>query len=361
MQTPLPHKRILDHMATAVLVLDIELRVQYMNPAAENLLAVSIARREAPLVWDLFWEAAPGSADMLQTAVSTRQGYTKREAHLQLPSGQQLTVDYTVTPFHELGTPLMLLVEIRTLDRLLKISREDSIISAQQATRALVRGIAHEVKNPLGGIRGAAQLLAKELPNDELRDYTNVIISETDRLRNLVDRMLGPRTVPHYQYINIHEVIERVRNIISAEAHEKVNVIRDYDPSLPDVYADPDQLIQAILNIVRNAMQALLENPKQQNPSITLRSRALRQFTIGSIRHRLVICVEIIDNGPGIPNDLQETMFYPMVSGRAHGTGLGLSIAQNIINQHHGLIECDSIPGHTVFRLYIPLEPQNEP
>lgn len=361
MQTPVPHKRILDHMATAVLVLDAELRVQYMNPAAENTLAFSLARREPPVVWDLYWESAPGATEMLQAAVNAKHAYTKREAHLQLPSGQQLTVDYIVTPFSELGMPMMLLVELRTLDRILKISREDSIISTQQATRALVRGIAHEVKNPLGGIRGAAQLLAKELPDDELRDYTNVIISETDRLRNLVDRMLGPRTVPHYQHTNIHEVIERVRSIIAAEAHDKVKVIRDYDPSLPDVYADPDQLIQAILNIVRNALQALIENPQQKNPVITLRSRALRQFTLGSFRHRLVICVEIIDNGPGIASELKETMFYPMVSGRANGTGLGLSIAQNIINQHHGLIECDSVPGHTVFRLYIPLEPQHEP
>lgn len=358
MQTPLPHKRILDHMATAVMVLDANLRVQYMNPAAETVLATSLARREPPVVWDLFWESAPGASEMLQMAVNTRHAYTKREAHLQLPSGQQLTVDYTVTPLGDAGMPLMLVVEIRTLDRLLKISREDSIISTQQATRALVRGIAHEVKNPLGGIRGAAQLLAKELPSADLRDYTNVIIAEADRLRNLVDRMLGPRTVPHYQNTNIHEVIERVRNIIAAEVRSKIRVIRDYDPSLPELFADPDQLIQAILNIVRNAMQALLENPKQQTPCITLRSRALRQFTIGSVRHRLVICVEIIDNGPGISNDLQETMFYPMVSGRANGTGLGLSIAQNIINQHHGLIECDSVPGHTVFRLYIPLEPQ---
>jgi two-component system nitrogen regulation sensor histidine kinase GlnL len=269
---------------------------------------------------------------------------------------QPATVDYTVTPLMEAGSAPSLLMEIRPLDRLMRISREDGIINAHQATRALVRGVAHEVKNPLGGIRGAAQLLARELPDESLREYTDIIIDEVDRLRNLVDRMLGPRKLPQHSMVNIHEILERVRTIMLADVSSAAQLDRDYDPSLPELWADKDQLIQAVLNVAKNARQALDENPGQEEPRIIMRTRALRQFTIGHVRHRLVILVEIEDNGPGVDKELQETLFFPMVSGRAHGTGLGLSISQSIVNQHHGLIECESQPGKTIFRLLLPLE-----
>ncbi|HCB40980.1 MAG TPA: PAS domain-containing sensor histidine kinase, partial [Gammaproteobacteria bacterium] len=250
--------------------------------------------------------------------------------------------------------------ELRPLDRLMRISREDNLINAHHATRALVRGVAHEVKNPLGGIRGAAQLLARELPDDSLREYTDIIIAEVDRLRNLVDQMLGPRKLPKWAQINIHEILERVRSVLTAETGDPVVIERDYDPSLPEMCGDKDQLIQAILNIVRNAKQALMDDEEQKNPTVILRTRALRQFTIGHTRHRLILLVEIEDNGPGISQEMQETMFYPMISGRASGTGLGLSISQSIINQHHGLVECESSPGKTTFRLLLPLEQPEE-
>jgi two-component system nitrogen regulation sensor histidine kinase GlnL len=194
-----------------------------------------------------------------------------------------------------------------------------------------------------------------------MTEYTDSIIAEVDRLRNLVDQMLGPRKLPKLAVVNIHEILERVRSVLSAETGETatqdhVRIHRDYDPSLPEIWADKDQLIQAILNIVRNAKQALNEFADQANPTITLRTRALRQFTIGHVRHRLLVLVEIEDNGPGVSREMQETMFYPMVSGRASGTGLGLSISQSIISQHHGLVECDSRPGQTIFRLLLPLE-----
>lgn len=350
-------KSLLDNLTTAVLLLDEQLRVRYLNPAAEHLLAASHSQLLGTPIRQLISESDPNAHADMETALAELHPYTKREAHLHVANNpHSATVDYTITPLVEPGYPRSLLMEIRPLDRLMRISKEDGIINAHQATRALVRGVAHEVKNPLGGIRGAAQLLARELPDESLREYTDIIIDEVDRLRNLVDRMLGPRKLPQLTQVNIHEILERVRSVLLAEAGDALVLERDYDPSLPEIWGDKDQLIQAILNIVRNARQALAENPDQKDPKIVIRTRALRQFTIGHVRHRLILLVEVEDNGPGVDKELQETMFYPMVSGRASGTGLGLSISQSIVNQHHGLIECDSQPGKTIFRLLLPLE-----
>jgi len=219
----------------------------------------------------------------------------------------------------------------------------------------LIRGLAHEIKNPLGGLRGAAQLLARELPDASLHDYTDIIIQEADRLGNLLDRMLGSNSLLQLEPLNIHEVLERVATLVNAETDGAINIIRDYDPSIPELTGDRERLIQATLNITRNAMQVLQGEPSIEAPSITLRTRTRRQFTIGSDRHKLVCHVTISDNGPGIPPALVDTLFLPMVSGRANGTGLGLSIAQSMLNQHHGLIECSSKHGCTAFHLYIPL------
>lgn len=348
-------KMLLDNLTTAVLLLDEGLRILYINPAAEHLFATSSSHLLHSPIKNLFYEEK-GDKDELERSLKNQHPFTRRETTLILANcAQSAIVDYTVTPLSTPGEK-HLLMEIRPLDRLLKISREDNIVSAHQATRALIRGVAHEVKNPLGGIRGAAQLLERELENKDLHDYTDVIIGEADRLRNLVDKMLGPRKLPSIEEANVHQLLERVRSIILAESGDSVDIIRDYDPSLPELWADGDQLIQAFLNIVRNARQSLTENPSQQNAQITLRTRALRQFTIGNKRHRLTCVVEIEDNGPGISPKLQETLFFPMVSGRANGTGLGLSIAQSILHQHHGLIECESHPGKTIFRLLLPLE-----
>lgn len=348
------YRKVLEGLTTAVLLLDDKLGIQYLNPAAEQFFATSATHLiNAHVACLLRGDEAKLE---LEKALKEQHSFTKREVKVQLPNSEQAaTADYTVTPISEADSR-SLLVEIRPLDRLLRISREDGLISAHQATRALIRGVAHEVKNPLGGIRGAAQLLARELHDDDLKDYTNVVIAEADRLRNLVDRMLGPRAIPQLKDTNIHEVLERVRSIAEVETKGTVKLVRDYDPSLPDLYADTDQLIQATLNIVRNSLQALRENKDQKDPTIKLRTRPLRQFTIGNTRHRLTLLVEIEDNGPGIDKELLETIFYPMVSGRANGTGLGLSISQSIISQHHGLIECDSKPGKTIFRLLLPYE-----
>ena len=230
-------------------------------------------------------------------------------------------------------------------------------MAQHQAARAVVRGLAHEIKNPLGGLRGAAQLLERELSDESLKEYTRVIIGEADRLRNLVNRMLGPNTLPQKALINIHHVLERVRSVVLADtpvgalnAAPGVRIIRDYDPSIPDFQADRDQLIQAVLNIVRNAVQAVGDTG-----DITLRTRIQRQATISQQRYKLAVRIDIVDNGPGIPTDMLENIFYPLVTGRPEGTGLGLSIAQSLINQHQGLIECTSRSGQTIFTLLLPL------
>ena len=348
------HRLLLDNLTTATILLDDELRLEYMNPAAEMLLAVSGQRSHGQFISELFTESQE-ALNSLRQAVEHAHPFTKREAMLTALNGQTLTVDYAVTPILSLGQTLLLL-EVHPRDRLLRITKEEAQLSKQETTKMLVRGLAHEIKNPLGGIRGAAQLLARELPEESLKDYTNVIIEEADRLRNLVDRMLGSNKLPSLAMTNVHEVLERVSSLIEAECQGSITLVRDYDPSIPDVLIDREQMIQAVLNIVRNAMQALGGQSDLRLGRISLRTRTLRQFTIGHVRHRLVVKVEIIDNGPGIPPELQETIFYPMVSGRPDGTGLGLAITQNIISQHQGLIECESHPGHTVFSIFLPLE-----
>ncbi len=215
----------------------------------------------------------------------------------------------------------------------------------------MVRGLAHEIKNPLGGLRGAAQLLQAELGSEELREYTQIIIQEADRLQELVNRMLGPNRRPSYAPINIHHVLERVRTLVLAETGERITIRRDYDPSIPELSGDSDQLIQAVLNIVRNAVRALGDTG-----TVTLRTRIQRQLTIGHGRHRLAAQIDIIDNGPGIPPEIAETLFLPMVTAGTGGMGLGLSIAQSLINQHQGLIECNSRDGETTFTIFLPLE-----
>lgn len=345
---------LLENLTTATLLLDSRLHLEYMNPAAEMLLAVSGQRSHGQFISELFTESAEALAALRQ-AVAEAHPFTKREATLTSASGQTLTVDYAVTPILS-RQQTWLLLEVQPRDRLLRISKEEAQLSTQETTRMLVRGLAHEIKNPLGGIRGAAQLLARELHEEHLTDYTAVIIEEADRLRNLVDRMLGSNKLPSLTKTNIHEVLEHVASLIEAESQGNLTLVRDYDPSIPELLMDREQMIQAVLNIMRNAMQALVGQSELGLSRLTLRTRTLRQFTIGHVRHRLVVRIEIIDNGPGIPAELQNTLFYPMVSGRPDGTGLGLAITQNIVSQHQGLIECESHPGHTAFSIFLPLE-----
>ncbi|QEQ97903.1 nitrogen regulation protein NR(II) [Neptunomonas concharum] len=351
------HKQILENLSTSVILLDDQLCIEYMNPAAEMLLAATSKRLSSVGVEQWLTQDA-SEIEVLKASVYSGHSYTRREAKLISMSGDELTVDYSVNPI-PWDRSSTLLIEIQARDRLLRIEREEELLSHHATTRNLVRGMAHEIKNPLGGIRGAAQLLERELADVSLHEYTQIIIEEADRLRNLVDRLLGPRQLPNMTNVNIHAVLERVCSLVSAESAGEIELKRDYDPSIPEFMGDSEQLIQAVLNIVRNAMQALREN-MSDSPEILLRTRAKRQVTLGAERHRLVCCLEIIDNGPGIPEGMKQMVFYPMISGRAEGTGLGLSIAQSIINQHHGLIECASEPGMTRFSLFIPLEQKHD-
>ena len=336
-------------MTTAVICVDQQLRVTALNSACESLFGVS--RRHAlnaPLA-----EGVPHFAPherRLRAALDAGAGFIDRELALRRHGDQSITVDCTVTPLLVDGKP-GLLMEALSLDRHLRISRDELMLAQHQASRELIRGLAHEIKNPLGGIRGAAQLLEREFPDSEHREYTRVIIREVDRLQNLVNRMLGPNRAPQKLPLNVHEALEHVRQLVQAEAPEAVSFLRDYDPSIPDVVADREQLIQSTLNIVRNALQAV-----GTDGSIVLRTRTRRQFTIGGIRHKLVIQIDIEDDGPGIPPPMLEKIFYPMITTRAEGTGLGLPIAQYLIHSHGGLIECRSRPGCTVFSIYLPLE-----
>lgn len=356
MNTKAREHSILDSLATAVIVLNQDLTISYINASAEEILGVSgehlLNRSLAHCFSSEF-----GTPQSLNEALQENRHFTKRRARWKLHNNQTITLDYTVTPFADLGT---ITIEIQPLDRLLRISREEAWLSSQETSRNLVRSMAHEIKNPLGGIRGAAQLLSRELIDNELEEYTQIIIDETDRLRNLVDRMLGPRVPPKFEKTNVHHVLERVISVISLEAGDKVSLTRNYDPSIPEFYGDLEQLIQAVLNIVRNAMQALLENSNQVEPEIVLSTRIQRRYTIGRMHHPLVVMVSITDNGPGIPPQLIEDIFFPMITGRAEGSGLGLSISQNLIGQHNGLIECNSEPGWTEFTIYLPLGNSNE-
>lgn len=350
---------LLEHLTTATLLLDSELRLAYMNPAAEILLTTSGQRSYGHFISELFTES-PEALTSLRQAVEAAQPFTKREVSLTSTSGHAQIVAYAVTPLVADGKT-MLLLEVLPRERLLRLTKEENQLSKQETSKMLMRGLAHEIKNPLGGIRGAAQLLARELPDPQLKDYTEVIIEEADRLRNLVDRMLGSNKLPALSMTNIHEVLERVASLVEAETQGRITLVRDYDPSIPETLMDREQMIQAVLNIVRNAAQAIAschDCPAWGCGRITLRTRTLRQFVIGHTRHRLVIHLSITDNGPGIPADLQNTLFYPMVSGRPDGTGLGLAITQNIISQHQGLIESESHPGQTTFSIYLPLEQQ---
>ena len=346
-------RELLDSISTGIVALDANLQIVALNAAGQALLETSEARCIGQHAGSLILH----SADWLQKlkqALFNNTPQASRGVSLVLVSGQEVRVDIIITPIVDGEGPFRLVVELTAVDRLLKISRDESAQYAQETSRAIIRGLAHEIKNPLGGVRGAAQLLAKELPNAALAEYTDVIIREADRLRDLVDRLLGPNRQLDVQPLNIHEIMEHVRNLITAESGNQVVITRDYDPSLPEFPCDRAQLIQAVLNIMRNALQAAAPNLDQCE--IILRSRSQRQFTVGAKLHRLVCRIDIIDNGPGIPADLIPAVFAPMVTGRADGTGLGLSIAQSIISLHGGALECDSRPGETRFTFYLPMD-----
>jgi two-component system nitrogen regulation sensor histidine kinase GlnL len=346
------HKKIIDHLNEAILLFDQQLILKYINTAGEILLAESAKHLIGHNANSIFGTSTALLAH-LQQSIKIQEPLVGRELNLDRVN-QSLTVNCSITPLQENNKFTDILMELQQVDRHLWITKEEQLSAQNQISRLLVRGLAHEIKNPLGGLRGAAQLLDLELSDPELKEYTQIIIAEADRLKDLMDKMLGPNKLPQKAELNIHLVLERVRQVVSAEANGNIRIVCDYDPSIPDFLADKNQLIQALLNIVRNAIQAI-EN--FDNGKILIKTRIHRQMTIGRKRYKLLIRIDIIDNGCGIKEEMIGQVFYPMITGRADGTGLGLSIAQALINQHNGLIECSSEPGNTVFSVYLPLEP----
>jgi two-component system nitrogen regulation sensor histidine kinase GlnL len=346
-------RRILDNLADAVLLFDASLALVYINTPGEALFAVSARQILGLKAQQVFLYCDEGIEVDMSRAMATGVSLTRRNLLLSLPV-HSVTVNLGMTPVLDDVSP-SLLVQLQQVDRHLRISMEEQLAAQQNASKMLLRGLAHEIKNPLGGLRGAAQLLDGELPSAELREYTRIIIEESDRLQSLVDRMLAPHKPALKSLLNIHRVLERVRQLVQVEVPPTVKLIRDYDPSIPCVYGDSDQLIQAILNVVRNAAQAVVSHGE-----IIIRTRVSRHITLNNKHYPLVAKIDVIDDGPGVNPELLNQIFYPMVSGRAEGTGLGLSIAQTLISQHGGLVDCSSIPGHTVFSVFLPVEAQHE-
>ena len=343
-------QRVLDGMSTTVLLFDADLNLSYTNPAGETLFEQSARHMLGLNYVELIQHRDEISLNKWVEEIKSSQSFTRHEVPLILFHEKEVTANLTIIPLTDSAEKTEYLIEVIPVDRWIRISRDEQRIEQQEVTQEILRGLAHEIKNPLGGLRGAAQLLERELPSPDLKEYTQVIISEADRLQALVNRILGPAGLPKFVDVNIHEVLELVRSLIKIEVKDGIQLHRDYDPSVPDVKADHDMLIQALLNIARNACEAL-----KGKGNITFKTRVVRKYTIGMKRHKLVACIEVIDDGPGIPADIREKIFFPMVTGRAEGSGLGLSISQSLIQQHDGLIECQSEPGKTVFSVILPI------
>jgi len=336
----------LDLLSSAVVLVDDRLVIRYLNAGAENLFAVSHRRLLGMPLSKLLGEP-PGLAAALDNALHKNWSYTGQDLKIPRQDADSLHLDCTVSPAEAAGVRLLL--EFRPIDAQLRVAREEQLLQQQQANRELIRNLAHEIKNPLGGIRGSAQLLERELADPQLREYTEVIIAEADRLQDLMNRLLTSHCMMRPGQLNIHDVLERVRRLILAEFPD-LEIRRDYDTSLPEFTADREQLIQAILNIVRNAAQAM-----DGHGEIRLRTRIARQVTLAKRRFKLALELRVIDNGPGIPEEIRDKIFYPLVSGREGGSGLGLSLAQSFVEQHQGMIEVDSRPGRTCFSILLPI------
>lgn len=354
--SPTKAVQLLDNLNTAILVFDADLQLTFINTSGEHLLSVSRrmtrglnARNILPESEDL--------ADILERTIANKHPYTQWGVELGLQSDSVITVGCIVTPLMEEEKCSEVIVELIDAHSFTRVMKEESVTALHEAASKSLRGMAHEIKNPLGGLRGAAQLLERELVDEDLKEYTRIIISEADRLRNLVDRMLGPNGEAHVSRLNIHEILEYVQDIIRAEGDGGPAISRDYDPSLPDTVGDREHLIQAFLNIVRNAVEAV-ENVSE--PHIWIRTRVKRMCTIRQKQYKLAALVEVMDNGPGIPAGIESEIFYPLITGRAEGTGLGLSIAQSLMQKHGGSIDYERSGDRTVFRILLPLSREDD-
>ncbi len=356
--------RILDSLSNSVLIVDRDRSLLYLNVSAETLFGVSRNQVRGRPLAELLEDSAVLDS-VIDRAATTSRPFSRRELALRPIYGDgELIVDCTVAPYEESTAPGAVLIEISDATQHQRITRETALLTQIGGSRLMIRQLAHEIKNPLGGLRGAAQLLARQLDDASMREYTTVIISEADRLVTLVDTLLGPGHAPRKESINIHELLQHVGHLLAADAPPGVVIDRDYDPSLPPLYLDRNLIIQAMLNLGKNALQALahdargaIQLPQQsggRSGRLILRTRALTNVNIGARRHRLVASVQFEDNGPGVPEQLRDTLFYPLVTGRADGTGLGLAVAQDLVSRHDGLIEFESRPGQTIFTILLP-------
>jgi two-component system, NtrC family, nitrogen regulation sensor histidine kinase GlnL len=351
---------LLDQLPNAIIIFDGKTKhLFYANPAAESALELSRKAIVGHLLGELFADnpALNGMIDEVANNVTAAQ---RQEMILHVFPN---TIDYDAVPAHVvialLEEPDLMLMEWFPLDQQLRSERDERVTQQVEANKQLMRNLAHEIKNPLGGIRGAAQLLEFELPEKGLREYTQVIIKESDRLQTLVDRLLAPHRRAHTtELINLHEALERVRSLVLAEFPNGLRIIRNYDTSLPDIIGDKEQLIQAVLNIAHNAAQALSEEMRRGTAVIEFRTRVARSVTIAKQRYKLALDLHVIDNGPGIPEEIRDRIFFPLVSGREGGSGLGLTLAQTFVQQHQGFIACESQPGKTDFHIQIPYRKQ---
>jgi two-component system nitrogen regulation sensor histidine kinase GlnL len=345
---------LLDALVTSVFLLDHNLNVSYLNAAAQTLIGLgpnqTLGRNFAELT-----RGADSLLPLFERARRGGEGVVQRELAWPGPGGVDRILDCAVTQITLGMHHGQLLLEIEDITQHRRLTRENALLAQLGGSRLMVRQLAHEIKNPLGGLRGAAQLLERELLDPALREYTRVIISEADRLTHLLDSMLGPGRPPAKQLVNVHELLERVYHLLRSEAAEGVTVDRDYDPSLPPLTLDPNHIIQAMLNLGRNAIQAL-SGANVLAPRLVLRTRAASNVSVGAKRHRLVASIQFEDNGPGVLPEIRDTIFYPLVSGRADGSGLGLGIAQDLVSRHGGLIEFDSAPGRTNFVILLPMD-----
>jgi two-component system, NtrC family, nitrogen regulation sensor histidine kinase GlnL len=349
------HFSAFDHLATMVAVVDLGGHCLFTNSALEEALGLSRRRAASTLLFDWFLEE-PLLRDTVAAVASNQFATSRLEAHLRraaLSEGDALAVQVIINQITGTGHVLIELIEVAQKARQ---DRKERALDQALANKELIRNLAHEIKNPLGGIRGAAQLLEMEMASPTLTEYTQVIIKEADRLQVLVDRLLAPHRKPHLEAdMNIHEVCERVRSLIVAEFPRGLRVERDYDISIPNFRGDREQLIQTVLNIAHNATQALAERMLEGDARIVFRTRVVRQATLGKQRFRLALQLHIEDNGPGVPESIRDRIFSPLVSGREGGSGLGLTLAQTFVQQHQGIIECDSVPGQTIFKILMPI------
>ena len=342
-----------DLLATPIAVLNSSGAVRFVNAELEDVMGQSRRSLEGDSFLQFFADPQP-LVHALNGAKANEFAALRYDAELlRINPEEALPVHVIVAQSDNVDEVIIELLPQETQSRQ---DREERQLEHAQANKELIRNLAHEIKNPLGGIRGAAQLLEMEIESKELTEYTQVIIREADRLQTLVDRLLAPHRRPHMVGdVNIHEVCERVRSLIVSEFPRGIRVIRDYDTSIPEFRGDREQLIQAVLNIAHNAALAMSDRITEGDAQLIFRTRIARQVTFGKQRYRLALELHVIDNGPGVPDSIKDRIFFPLITGREGGSGLGLTLAQTFVQQHHGLIECESVPGRTDFKILIPL------